>query len=185
MDCIFVKSRTMRSIIILFVAFMISTYTLFDFNTNSNINSWRIVDDVVMGGRSSGSFELSKEGHGKFSGNISLENNGGFSSLRYYFEGKQVSEFTTAVLHIKGDGSKYQFRIKRSSRDYVSYIYEFETSEKWMTIEIPFNEMYPGFRGRKLRQANFPGDYIEEIGFLIGNKKTQSFELLIDKIELK
>lgn len=171
----------------LFIALLLlmNTFILFDFSKDSKLNNWRIVDDVVMGGRSSGSFDLSKEGHGKFSGTVSLENNGGFSSLRYYFEGKSVSQYTKVVLHIKGDGSTFQFRIKRSSRDYVSYIYEIETSKEWMTVEIPFKDMYPGFRGRKLKQANYPGDYMEEIGFLIGNKKAQSFQLLINRIELK
>ena len=175
----------MRPLLFISILFLMKTFVLFDFNTDSDINDWRIIDDVVMGGRSNGAFELTQYGHGKFSGNVSLENNGGFSSLRYYFTGKEISQYTKAVLRVKGDGSNYQFRVKRSSRDYVSYIYEFETTTEWITVEIPFNKMYPGFRGRKLRQANFPGDYMEEIGFLIGNKKAQSFELLIDKIELK
>ena len=54
-----------------------------------------------------------------------------------------------------------------------------------MTIEIPFSELYPTFRGRRLQQPNFEGEYISEISLLIGNKKEQSFELLIDKIELE
>ena len=45
--------------------------------------------------------------------------------------------------------------------------------------------MYPSFRGRKLNQANFSNDYIEEIAFLIANKRQENFKLLIDKIELK
>jgi hypothetical protein len=45
--------------------------------------------------------------------------------------------------------------------------------------------MYPSFRGRKLDQPNFSDDYIEEITFLIGNKKEEDFQLLIAKIELR
>lgn len=45
--------------------------------------------------------------------------------------------------------------------------------------------MYPSFRGRKLAQPNFSSDHVEEIAFLIGNKKPESFKLMIDKIELK
>ena len=62
---------------------------LFDFNIKSDISNWKVVDDVVMGGRSNGNFELNKNGYGVFSGNVSLENNGGFSSLRYRFDKKQ------------------------------------------------------------------------------------------------
>lgn len=175
----------MRLLLFIAILFSMNSFVLFDFNLDSDLRNWRIIDDVVMGGRSNGAFELTKDGYGKFHGKVSLENNGGFSSLRYYFNNKDVAQYSKAVLRIKGDGSKYQFRVKRSSRDYVSYIYEFETTNDWMTIEIPFKDMYPGFRGRKLRQANFSGDTMEEIGFLIGNKKAQSFELLIDKIELQ
>ena len=51
---------------------------IFDFNKEANIEGWRIVNDVVMGGRSSSNFKLNTEGHGCFSGAVSLENNGGF-----------------------------------------------------------------------------------------------------------
>jgi len=60
-----------------------STYTIFEFSKQSNISSWRVVDDVVMGGVSSGNFEINEEGNGLYTGKISLDNNGGFSSLRY------------------------------------------------------------------------------------------------------
>ena len=59
---------------------------IFDFNKNSNIQGWKFVDDIVMGGKSLGSFKLSPDGFGLFEGHISLENNGGFSSVRYRFK---------------------------------------------------------------------------------------------------
>ena len=42
--------------------------------------------------------------------------------------------------------------------------------------------MYPSFRGRKLDMNNFSDDYFEQITFLVGNKKNESFRLLIDNI---
>lgn len=161
------------------------TYVIFDFNTKSNIENWKIVDDVVMGGQSSGSFALNTDGHGVFQGIISLENNGGFSSVRYSFKKIDVKEYTKVILKIRGDGKDYQFRIKSNSSDYYSYITSFSTSGEWEEIEIYLKNLYPSFRGRKLDQPNFSGDYIEELTFLIGNKKQEKFKLLIDKIELK
>ena len=35
---------------------------IFDFNKKSNLQDWIIVDDVVMGGRSSSTFKLDKDG---------------------------------------------------------------------------------------------------------------------------
>ena len=61
---------------------MMQSTIVFDFNTNSSLAAWKVVDDIVMGGRSNGKFEMSDDGHGVFHGAVSLENNGGFSSIR-------------------------------------------------------------------------------------------------------
>jgi hypothetical protein len=162
-----------------------STHTIFDFNKESDIQNWIIVDDGVMGGRSSGTFKLNADGHGVFEGNISLANNGGFSSVRYRFEKTLVKEYTKIIIKLRGDGKEYQFRIRANSGDYYTYVAPFITSGEWEEIEIPLKDMYPSFRGRTLDLPNFSSDYIEEITFLIGNKKQEKFKLLIDKIELK
>jgi hypothetical protein len=158
---------------------------IFEFSKKSDLKSWVLIDDVVMGGESSGSFGLSPQGHGSFKGSISLDNNGGFSSVRHKFERKLIKDFTKIVLKIKGDGKKYQFRIKSNSSDYYSYISTFSTNGDWQEIEISLKNMYPAFRGRTLNEPNFSEDYIEEIAFLIGNKKEENFQLLIDRIEVK
>lgn len=164
---------------------MLNATTLFDFQKDADISSWRVVDDVVMGGRSSGNFELSENGHGRFYGDVSLENNGGFSSVRYLFASKNIKGASYAKIRLKGDGKKYQFRIKSKAGDYYSYIAEFETTGEWQVLEIPLSSMYPAFRGRTLDMDNYPAREVEEIRFLIGNKKPQSFDLLIDKIAIE
>lgn len=158
--------------------------TIFDFNKDSAIQHWEIVDDRVMGGNSLGSFKLSPDGFGLFEGQISLENNGGFSSIRYRFKKIKVDEGNFIILKVKGDGKNYQLRIKENSSNSYSYIIPFATSGEWQEIKIAMKDMYPSFRGRKLDLPNFSHDYIEEVVFLVGNKKTERFELLIDKIVL-
>ena len=158
---------------------------IFDFNKSSDLSGWMIVDDVVMGGRSSGVFRLDKEGHGVFEGEVSLENNGGFSSVRYDFANMQVNENVKINIRLRGDGKDYQFRIKSTSSDYVSFVKSFTTTGKWEEIEIELKEMYPSFRGRILDQPNFSSDSFESITFLIGNKKQENFQLIIDNIYLK
>lgn len=171
-------------IIILVLSSMLS-HQIFDFNKNSDLQNWLIVDDVVMGGRSSGSFTLNDDGHGVFQGKVSLENNGGFSSIRYQCPTTQIKDYTRIVLRLKGDGKDYQFRVKANSSDYYSYISSFSTTGKWENIEILLEDMYPSFRGRSLELPNFSSNTIEEIRFLIGNKKQENFKLLIDKIALQ
>ena len=172
-------------IFMIILSFSMSSQVIFDFAKSSDVESWIIVDDVVKGGKSSGSFELSPEGHGIFEGSISLDNNGGFSSVRHKFERTLIKDFTKIILKIKGDGKKYQFRIKSNSGDYYSYISPFLTNGKWQEIQILLKDMYPSFRGRKLEKPNFSKNYLEEVTFLIGNKNQEKFKILIDKIELK
>lgn len=54
---------------------------IYAFSTQSNIKEWRIVNDGVMGGISKNSLVLTDDGHGQFSGHVSLANNGGFASI--------------------------------------------------------------------------------------------------------
>ncbi|NNK19407.1 MAG: CIA30 family protein [Maribacter sp.] len=176
----------MQPLCLLIIALItMQSYTLVDFQQNSNPENWTIVDDVVMGGRSSGSFYISDEGYGVFQGSVSLENNGGFSSLRYRFKKITTKPYSKIVLRVKGDGKTFQFRIKTKASDYYSFISYFDTSGDWETIEISLNEMYPAFRGRTLNIPNFSSGPIEELAFLIGNKKAESFKLEIDTISLK
>ncbi|MEQ8219190.1 MAG: CIA30 family protein [Arenibacter sp.] len=163
---------------------LMTSKIIFDFNKDANIQEWRIVNDGVMGGLSVGSFTLSADGHGVFKGEISLENNGGFSSVRYQFDKLRVTKESYISIKLKGDGKKYQFRVKDDSNNYYSYISTFPTTGEWEEIKISLKDMYPSFRGRKLDMPNFSKDHIEEIVFLIRNKRSENFLLLIDKITL-
>ena len=168
------------------MALAISTsLTIIDFNKNSNLFGWRVVDDVVMGGQSNGEFAINSEGHAVFSGTVSTANNGGFSSLRHRFEKLDVSRFQKIKILLKGDGKKYQFRVKPDKFNQHSYISYFQTKTEWETIEIRLSDLAPSFRGRKLDMDNYTGNELEELGFLIGNKKDEQFELIIDSIILE
>lgn len=171
-------------LIVFSMSLIVSNDIIFDFSKSSGIKNWIIVDDGVMGGLSQGSFTLNEEGNGVFSGFVTTENNGGFSSVRYTFGRKDVSEYTHVTLRLKGDGKNYQFRIKKNRYDRASFINTFKTSGKWETIRIPLNEFFPSFRGYKLNRPNFDGSAMEEIAFLIANKRREKFKLEIDSISL-
>jgi len=157
---------------------------LFDFNQNSDPKSWFIEDDVVMGGRSDGHFYINNDYNGVFHGHVSLENNGGFSSVRHPLkESVDVSKNTKFVFRIKGDGKRYQLRIKNSKNNYQSYIAYFNTTGDWQTIEVGFDTMKATYRGRMLNMPPYPGKQLDEIAFLIGNKEEQDFRLEIDFIK--
>jgi hypothetical protein len=175
----------MQAIFHLLIVFTMQQFVLFDFHTDADIRRWNIVDDGVMGGLSAGRFRINEAGHGEFSGTVSLENNGGFSSLRYYFNPMEPSQYSKFVIRLKGDGKTYQFRVKSQANEYYSYICDFKTTGDWQSVEIPFGILYPSFRGRTLNMPNYPGKQLGEIGFLIGNKKAESFQLEMDWIGME
>ena len=165
--------------------FIMSTILLFEFHPNSNLDSWQIVNDVVMGGKSASKLELNSDGNAVFSGTVSLDNNGGFCSVQHVLKPIALHDNSKFVLKIKGDGKKYQFRAKCNRSDYYSYVFEFETTKELQIVEIVFNQMQASFRGKKVALPNYDGNNLEEIAFLIGNKRAENFELLLDKIEVK
>ena len=175
----------LKIIFLLLFSSSMNTIMLFDFNLKSNISDWRIVDDSVMGGISLSTFLLDTNGNGTFGGKVSTENNGGFCSVHYDLKRVSLKEHKLFRIRLKGDGKKYQFRVKSKLEDYYSYVYDFQTTSEWQTIEIPINELYATFRGRKLDFQNYDGTSLEEIAFFIGNKKMESFQLMVDKIEVK
>lgn len=158
---------------------------IFEFNADCAIESWQVVDDVVMGGKSLGQCTLNNEGNGLFKGDVSIENNGGFSSIRLNTNTIQTASYEAILLHVKGDGTTFQFRVKRSTYDRHSYVFNFETSGQWETITIPLNQMTPRFRGYSLDLPNFNQEPIEQLGFLKASKKNTAFQLEIKRISLK
>lgn len=167
----------------LILTLTMNSTTLFDFNRKTPVLDWTVIDDVVMGGRSAGSFYISENGHGVFEGNVSLENNGGFSSIRHSNTIQIPTDQRKISIRLKGDGKSYQFRLKHNRNSWESYVYNFNTNGNWQVIEIPLAEMFPSFRGRRLNKRNFDFNSIAEIGFLIANKQNESFRLEIDKLE--
>lgn len=167
------------------ISLIMTSTTLYNFNKNSLQKDWLVVDDGVMGGLSQGYFEINKEGNGVFKGDVSLDNNGGFSSIRHRLNLSDINPTSAVVIRLKGDGKNYQFRVKAKTSDYHSYQYEFSTSGKWEEIKIPLNKFTPTFRGTTPNLPNFDKFTLQEIGFLISNKKEESFRLELDHITLQ
>ena len=161
------------------------TISIFDFSSNVSIDKWQIVNDGVMGGLSNSSIQLTEEGHGKFAGHVTLENNGGFASVRLPTDIQVENDKQEIILKVKGDGKTYQCRLKGSRSQSETYVHEFTTSGEWQTIKLKLGDFYPQFRGRKLDRPNFNFDHIKLFGFLIANKREEDFKLLIDSVEFK
>jgi NADH dehydrogenase [ubiquinone] 1 alpha subcomplex assembly factor 1 len=153
--------------------------------TTPPVLRWTSVDDVVMGGVSDSLMQVSEHGTGLFAGHLSLENNGGFASVRTSLPDNDYRGLEGFRLRVKGDGHRYSFRIRTDLLfDGVVYRQDFDTvPDRWLDIELPISGFAPSFRGRAVPDAP-PVDMssIYQIGFLISNRQEGEFKLEIDVI---
>lgn len=144
---------------------------------------WVSVNDNVMGGISRGAFTASDEGTGRFTGQLSLRNNGGFSSVRTDVANSALAGYDGVDMRVRGDGRVYKLiAAPRNSRG--SWQQDFRATEQWQTIRVPFEDMILSVRGR--RPANPPrlrGQDVGMLGLLIADKQTQPFGLEIDWVQ--
>jgi monofunctional biosynthetic peptidoglycan transglycosylase len=143
---------------------------------------WQTVNDGVMGGISS-SRMAEADGVLSFEGELSLENNGGFASVRRLVD-TDLSQVTGVRLEVRGDQRTYQFRLRQNDLfDGIAWRAEFTTTEEWQTVELSFDQFVPVFRGRRVADAGpvVPAS-IKQVGFLLADKTPGPFRLQIRSI---
>ena len=147
---------------------------------------WQTVLDGVMGGLSTGRIAAGEGGTLRFTGELSLENNGGFSQIRAAVPEGRFAGTTGLVLRVKGDGRTYQCNLRSSRARLMAGGYErpFATEAgEWIEVEIPFAECELNNFGRRVRNAPaLDPATIESIGITLSDKKPGPFALEIDWI---
>ncbi|CAN5303879.1 CIA30 family protein [soil metagenome] len=165
-----------------------SMRTLIGFDNSPQEPRWVAVNDGVMGGRSSGGPTVA-DGELAFRGELSLANNGGFSSVRSVGRDFDLSDASVVVLRVRGDGRRYQLRLATDARYRgvpVSYGAGFDTTAgKWTEVRIPLASLEPTVRGSSLRGPPLDPSQVREIGLLIADKREGSFALSVDWIALE
>ena len=149
-------------------------------------DQWRIVNDGVMGGLSSSDVSV-KNDKIIFAGNVSLENNGGFASLRSPVKDYSFEEFSGIEIKIKGDGKRFSISMKETSY-FTGYFYttSFETkNDEWITVKLHFDDFKLYYFGKEINSSiKIPLDKIKEISLLIGDKQKDAFIIEIDYLKL-
>jgi hypothetical protein len=147
------------------------------------LSPWRAVNDGVMGGISRG--EMVSAGGGlRFQGALSLENNGGFASVWRSFDG-DLGDARGVRLRVRGDGRRYHFRVRLDGgSDGVAWRATFNTDGSWQTVDLPFSDFVPTFRGRRVTDAGpvIPSA-IRQLGFLVADGEEGAFQVDIRAIE--
>lgn len=148
-----------------------------------NPEPWRAVNDGVMGGISAGEIVAIDQGL-RFQGKLSLENNGGFASVRRLLDSK-LDNVRGISVRVKGDSRPYQFRLRTDDRfDGVSWRHVFDTDGSWQTVELMFEDFEPVFRGRIVRGvAPLKASRIRQLGILLADGKAGAFQLDLGAIE--
>jgi monofunctional biosynthetic peptidoglycan transglycosylase len=146
--------------------------------------AWYTVDDIVMGGVSSSSVEIVEPNILFFSGNMSLENNGGFSSARSDWNMIDLSGFDGVLLRVLGDGKAYRLRIRtEGAGGDIAYNGAFETTpDQWIHVYVPFANMIPTYRGIVMDVGQLDTTSIGSFGFMLSDKQSGDFGLQVDWI---
>lgn len=122
----------------------------------------------------------------KFQGQLSLENNGGFTTARSGDVDLNLSNDLGLLLMVKGDGRTYEARLDSDAKfrgNAVSFAGEIPTTKgKWQQVKIPFSAFKGSFRGTDLPDAVLNPAAIERVWILLGDKKQGSFDLEVDWI---
>jgi monofunctional biosynthetic peptidoglycan transglycosylase len=157
---------------------------LVDFRAGEEKDRWIAINDGVMGGVSLGRLVVT-DSSGVFSGHVSLENNGGFASVRRQPQDHELRGAEAIRIRVKGDGKIYRFRIKTDDTfDGAFYQTHFETRDgEWTEHTLPLHDFYASFRGRRVDAPALDGSRIRQIGFLIAEKQAGPFRLEIEWVK--
>jgi monofunctional biosynthetic peptidoglycan transglycosylase len=160
-------------------------HTIYSFDNPEEIGHWVSVNDNVMGGLSEGVASLTDDGCMQFSGTVSLENNGGFASVRTLAKEFNLRDFKGVRIRVKGDGRTYQFRVRIDGKyDGIAFKHDFSTAlDDWTNIDLLFASFQPTFRGRILTDVGpLAASEIRQVGFLVADKAAGPFSLIVDEI---
>ncbi|WOT06166.1 CIA30 family protein [Shewanella youngdeokensis] len=142
-------------------------------------DNWAIINDAVMGGISRSSINIREnapENIMVFSGNLSLENNGGFASARANLT-TPLPAATHVVIQVMGDGKQYQLRLRTHNQwDAIAYAYSFETKlGQWQQLRVSASQFSAVYRGKTVTAPKLNLSDVKQLGFLIADKQSGPF----------
>jgi NADH dehydrogenase [ubiquinone] 1 alpha subcomplex assembly factor 1 len=160
---------------------------LFDFSDPRAVDAWQAIDDRVMGGVSRSRLRTDPGGHAVFEGEVSLERNGGFASVRCTPGDRGLRGATLCVIEVRGSGQRFRLNLLTDDRfDSVNYQIGFQApTQGWETQRLPLTDFRASFRGREVTNAP-PLDpaAIRQVGLMIAERQAGPFMLAIRHISL-
>jgi len=162
-----------------------ASITVIDFSAAAAGDKWVSVNDDVMGGISTGGFRITGQKTLEFSGKLSMENRGGFASIRTSPENLGLEGYDTITVRVRGDGRTYYLDLRSSTFfGAASYRAPLETQEDvWQEVRIPLRDFEYSAFGTPIAGAEpiAPGE-VRSVGFTLADKKAGPFRLEVARI---
>jgi hypothetical protein len=157
---------------------------LANFAEPASIEGWFVQNDTVMGGVSSSSVSLD-DGAMVFSGILSTDNNGGFTSVRgpLLLDGPSAGLGAIAVM-AEGDGRTYLMQV-RTTTD--SYIQRFTPSNVMSTSALPLAD-FVATDWRLAPIADRPpltSEEVRQVSIYLVDKQEGEFVVRVESIALR
>jgi NADH dehydrogenase [ubiquinone] 1 alpha subcomplex assembly factor 1 len=150
--------------------------------------TWQPVNDGVMGGVSDGRFRITDDNTLEFFGTLSLENNGGFASVRTKPTDFDIKAGDALVVRVKGDGREYVLNIYTKSRR-MAFSYRAPlptTKDEWTEVKVPLEELIPTAFGRRVQgMGPVEPDQINGLGFMLSDKKPGKFQMQVEWVKVE
>lgn len=160
---------------------------LFDFGDPQAVAVWHAIDDRVMGGLSRSRMRHDPKGHAVFEGEVSLERNGGFASVRSSPGERGLAAAETCWIEVRGGTREYKLSLITDDEfDSVNHQVSFApTGTGWQILRLPLAAFRASFRGRDVPGAP-PLDpaRIRQVGLMIAARQAGPFALDIKRISL-
>ena len=161
--------------------------SLLNFENANAAKTWVSVNDNVMGGISDGKFKITQDKTLFFYGSLSLANNGGFASVRCLPTQLALKKNDSIRFQAKGDGREYTINLYTNKRlTAFSYKQSFKTKkEEWINLTFPLDKFIATSFGRTIpNAAPIDPNEINSIGFMIGDKNIEPFQLELKNIAI-
>lgn len=151
---------------------------LFDFSVPGSA-LWSPIDDRVMGGISQSRMEAGA-GVAVFTGELSLERNGGFCFVRSAPARLDCRGHAGLALRGRGDGQRYKLRLRLDERfDGLHHEADFGTrADEWDEPRLAFADFRARFRGLDVpAAAALDPARITTLGLMIAERQVGPFRL--------
>jgi NADH dehydrogenase [ubiquinone] 1 alpha subcomplex assembly factor 1 len=162
--------------------------TLFEFVGADVAKEWQAVNDGVMGGVSEGKFKITDNKTLEFFGRLSLENNGGFASVRTKAKKLGLERGDILVVKVRGDGREYMLNLY-PNRQRMAYSYRVPMPTKqdeWIEVRVPLDMFEATSFGRPVKGAGtVDPKEISSLGFMMSDKNTGPFQLEVESIQVE